>query len=202
MTTDTLHPLARDYLKRLKELSRRLPRARRTELLEEIEAHLREAIPADAGEAEAREVLERLGDPEQIVAEAMPDGPPARAGMREWLAIPLLLVGGFVFLVGWIVGVALLWSSRIWTLRDKLIGTLLLPGGLATAVFVLAFPAGTQEGEVMTKVCDSSGKCHGVSSGASGGISSWELVAVIALLALPVVTSIYLTWRANHLTAA
>jgi hypothetical protein len=42
-----------------------------------------------------------------------------------------------VFLVGWLVGVVLLWSSTVWTLRDKLIGTLVIPGGLATALIVI-----------------------------------------------------------------
>ena len=32
--------------------------------------------------------------------------------------------------LGWVVGVVLLWISRLWTTRDKLIGTL---GGLSMA---------------------------------------------------------------------
>ena len=46
--------------------------------------------------------------------------------------ITLLLIGAFLAVVGWVVGVVLLWRSRVWTLRDKLIGTLLWPGGLVT----------------------------------------------------------------------
>ena len=69
MNDYSLHPLARDYLKRLKTASRRLPRARRKELIEEIEAHLREALSNGAGETEALNVLERLGEPAEIVAE-------------------------------------------------------------------------------------------------------------------------------------
>ncbi len=41
-----------------------------SELFGEIEAHLNEALPAGASEAEALNVLERLGEPEQIAAEA------------------------------------------------------------------------------------------------------------------------------------
>lgn len=48
MTKSSLHPLARDYLKRLKKAAANLPRARRNELIEEIEAHLTEALPAGA----------------------------------------------------------------------------------------------------------------------------------------------------------
>ena len=39
-------------------------------------------------------------------------------------------------MVGWFVGVGLLWSSATWRLRDKLLGTLVWPGGLL-ALFVL-----------------------------------------------------------------
>ena len=139
MSDSSLHPLARDYLKRLEKAAAILPRARRNELLGEIESHLSEALPTDASEAEALNVLERLGEPAEIVAEAGTGQAPARAGLNEWLAIPLLLAGGFIFVIGWFVGVVLLWSSRIWTLRDKLIGTLVLPGGLATSAFIFTF---------------------------------------------------------------
>ncbi len=36
----------------------------------------------------------------------------------------------------WPVGVALLWFSGAWSRRDKLIGSLLLPGGLALAYLI------------------------------------------------------------------
>ena len=51
MNAATLHPLARDYLKRLKKAARRLPRARRNELIGEIESHLTAALPAGASGA-------------------------------------------------------------------------------------------------------------------------------------------------------
>jgi hypothetical protein len=143
MNDSSLHPLARDYLKRLNKAAANLPRARRNELIGEIESHLREALPATATEADARNVLERLGEPAEIVAEAgTGQALVARAGLCEWLAIPLLLIGGFIFVFGWFVGVVLLWRSEIWTLRDKLIGTLVLPGGLASAPFVFASTSG------------------------------------------------------------
>jgi hypothetical protein len=173
MNHSSLHPLARDYLKRLEKAAAILPRARRNELLTEIESHLGEAFPAGASEVEARNVLERLGEPAQIVAEAARQAPMARAGMHEWLAIPLLLAGASLFIVGWFVGVALLWSSRIWTLRDKLIGTLVLPGGLASAPFVSA-----------------------------SGSGNLGLVLAILSVVLPVLTAIYLGRRATRAEVA
>ena len=45
-----------------------LPKEQRDELVADIEAHLAEALPIDASEAQVRTVLDRLGDPAQIVA--------------------------------------------------------------------------------------------------------------------------------------
>ena len=211
MNDSTLHPLARDYLKRLKEAAAILPRARRNELTEEIESHLNEAIPAGASEAEALNVLERLGEPAEIVAEAgAGQAPAARAGLNEWLAIPLLLIGGFILVVGWFVGVVLLWTSRIWTVRDKLIGTLVVPGGLATGVFLMTFAAASTGGESCVssttktvgphgaKVVDTASQC--TSSG--GGINYLVLVLLILLVVLPILTAIYLGRRATRAEVA
>lgn len=68
------------------------------------------------------------------------DGPqPAvsPAGMPEWTALLLLPFGGLLIpLVGWLVGVVLLWRSRVWTRLDKLIGTLVVPGGYGTVAWL------------------------------------------------------------------
>jgi hypothetical protein len=102
MTTQAMHPLAEDYLRRLRQAGRQLPPDRLRELLTEAER------------PPARE-------------------PTDRRSWREWAAVILLPLGGFAFGIGWLVGLILLWSSRLWTTRDKLIGTLIVPGGLATA---------------------------------------------------------------------
>jgi hypothetical protein len=41
-------------------------------------------------------------------------------------AILLPLFGGFIFVIGWIVGAVWLWTSPSWTTRDKVIGTVLI----------------------------------------------------------------------------
>jgi hypothetical protein len=208
MSAATLHPLARDYLKRLEKAAAILPRVRRNELVGEIESHLSEALPAGASEAEALNVLERLGEPEQIVAEAE-SGSGERAGTREWLAIPLLLFGGFALMIGWCVGVALLWSSRVWTTRDKLIGTFVVPGGLATVLLAAAIPltfsSSSSSIAVVTCTTRSGGTCHQVAGSSvshSGPSHFWAVALLIALLVLPFLTSAYLTWRANRLSTA
>ena len=112
-----------------------------------------------------RDVLERLGEPEEIVSgqygtRARPTG----IGAQALTAIVLLLVGGFLFGVGWLVGVVLLWTSRAWTTGEKLIGTLVIPGGLfgslflASSLFLTAgetcVTRGGQHGLLSNGVCD------------------------------------------------
>jgi hypothetical protein len=132
MTTD-IHPLAAEYLERLRRAARRVPPGRRRELLAEIEGHLSEAIEPGASDTHALTVLDKLGDPEAIIAAEMPrpDESPERRGAREWAALILLPFGGFIFGVGWLAGLILLWSSRGWTTRDKWIGTLVVPPSAA-----------------------------------------------------------------------
>jgi hypothetical protein len=198
MTTDTLHPLAADYLDRLRRAGRGLPPERRRELLAEIEAHLSEAIDPGASDAQALTVLEKLGEPEAIIAAETPQPEvlPHRRGAKEFAAIVLLLVGGFIFVVGWFAGVVLLWSSRSWTTRDKWIGTLVIPGGLATSVFVGLFAIGAPTKRLCHDFANGQLRCtndpgQSVPSGILG-------VAIFAVLVLaPIATSIYLARRAD-----
>ena len=100
--------------------------------MDDVRAHISEARAESGDDAIAvRELLDRLGDPTEIAAEARERFGihPARVGFMEVLA--LLPIGGVVLpIVGWIAGVILLWVSPAWTTRDKVIGTLLVPGGL------------------------------------------------------------------------
>jgi hypothetical protein len=197
------------YLKRLSKAARGLPRARRRELVAEIEQHIRDALfeTPVASEAEMLNLLDRIGEPEEIAAAASGRSATPSTAMETW-AIILLLLGGFVALVGWLAGVALLWSSDIWTRREKLIGTLVIPGGLATGLFALGFALA---GGVGGQVCSSSGPLyrmgkdgsrHLVRAGGStctGGASTLGTIAILLTLAIlliaPIATSIYLGRR-------
>jgi hypothetical protein len=197
MTTDTLHPLAADYLQRLRRAGRTLPPGRRRELLAEIEGHLSEAIHPGASDAQALAVLDKLGEPEEIIAAEtrQPDEVPDRPGTRKWATIILLLFGGFIFAVGWIAGLILLWTSRAWTTRDKWIGTLVIPGGLATSVILGLIAIGAPS----KKYCRvlASGARHCTNAGGQNTATSALGVAAFALLLLaPIATSVYLARRA------
>ena len=159
MSTDD-DQLVEDYLRELHIAAQELPADRRDELVEEITAHIAEARQSDGSPLAVRNILDRLGDPADIVraaADAPPGGPawsaaagsgvgypaaaqPGRPGALEMAAVLFLLFGGIVIpFLGWVVGVVLLWMSPRWTTRDKLLGTLVWPGGLlAPALLVVA----------------------------------------------------------------
>src|SRR5215213_1653431 len=127
-----------DYLDRLHHSLRDVPASQRETIISEIVTHIDEAFDAEPDDSEAslRNVLERVGDPEEIASEARErlDIAPAATSWQEPVALVLLLVGGFLFFIGWIVGVVLLWLSDVWSTRQKILGTLVVPGGLFTAV--------------------------------------------------------------------
>jgi uncharacterized membrane protein len=133
----------RSYLDQLDRALRDLPRDRRLEIVRDIQWHIDAAI-ADLDEpsgAAIEQILDELGTPEDIARAAYEEQPPVRSKLagRDLAAVILLLVGGIVLpLVGWVIGVVLLWSSTAWRTKDKLIGTLLVPGGLLTPLLFLA----------------------------------------------------------------
>jgi hypothetical protein len=133
--TTTADTLVDNYLRDLEAELRDLPAPRQRELLGEVGEHIAEAratLDADT-EAAIRTVLERLGDPADIAAEAR-----ERFGVQAeptkpatpWLEV-ITLVALVVPFLGWLVGAVLVWLSRRWTTRDKLIGTI---GGLSWVV--------------------------------------------------------------------
>ncbi len=213
MSTTTLHPLAADYLRRLRRAGRGLPRGAIGELVAEIEVHLAEATNPEMSDAEVLTVLDRLGEPEQIVAAQQP--PSDGRGPREWAAIVLLLVGGFIFYVGWLVGLVLLWSSRAWSVKDKWIGTLLIPGGLATGLLV-GLSGGGLVGSSGHSCSSSSAIFGAVPVGqhpprhatvhCTGGTSTVHnvisLLILVVLVLIPLATSVYLSRRARSAPVA
>ena len=135
--------LVRDYLARLETATAVLPAARRAELVGEVREHIEAAIAVDGApdEAAVRNALDRLGSPEEIVdAEIGDSSPPVASpaigpdgtaiaelrgiGLLEIVALLLVTVGTFaVPIVGPAVGIALVWVSRVWSTRTKLLIT-------------------------------------------------------------------------------
>lgn len=193
-------PLVTRYLKDLERALRDLPRPRRREIVEEIREHIDEAATSQSSEpseVELRAILDQVGDPESIAAEARERFGVERhkAGLLEGSTIALLLVGGVILPgVGWVIGAVLLWISRVWTSRDKLIGTLLVPGGLALAFFFGLFATGASSSCVTVKGGPRGSQV--ICSSETVGPGLWWTVLLVFLVVVPIGTAIYLGRRA------
>jgi hypothetical protein len=125
------------YLARLQIALAEVPAPRRAEIVAEIGARIAEARAAAGEESDADvfRLLDDIGDPATLAAQAAAGlRAPPRAGWREALAI-----AGLVSI--WPVGVALLWWSRVWPTRAKLIGTLVPPGGYLSLTVAISAAA-------------------------------------------------------------
>lgn len=228
MTVGIEDPAVQDYLARLRDTAAALPPGRREELLGEIQGHIGEAL-ASAGrddQVTVQQVLDRLGEPEDIVAAELDGRPPVPpvAGPRgadtmpfppgtpipvrpsttlELAAMLMLTLGSALIGIGWLIGVALLWTSRRWRVREKLLGTLVVPGG--PALVLLWLPA------VATQECASSSSTN-LTTGVSGpmvehctgpAVPNWlSLPLALAAIVLPVVVAVVLYRRAVDRAAA
>jgi uncharacterized membrane protein len=150
--TPTTHPAVQDWLRAVDRALGDLPRARREELVAELREHVDAALAevADPTEADVRTVLDRLGSPADIAAEAADrfGAPPlpAKRPVLEIVALVLLTAGSLVLpVVGWLVGIVLVWCSAVWETRHKVLATLLFPFGFVPAIYVLFATGGIEE---------------------------------------------------------
>jgi hypothetical protein len=184
--TTKVDTLVDRYLKDLETELRDLPGNRRREILDEVSEHITQARAALDAETEAaiRTVLERLGDPADIAAEAREriglQAAPAKQA-TPWLEV-IALVALVIPFLGWVVGVVLVWLSRLWTTRDKLIGTL---GGLSWLLAGLGTLSMSARGSTA------------VGSGPLGPTetSLLEVVVFVVPFILPIAAAIYLGFR-------
>ncbi len=73
MSESGVEAIVSDYFSRLKQALAPLPRSRRNQLLDDLHEHvtMARADLADESELSVREILEHLGTPEEIAAEAL-----------------------------------------------------------------------------------------------------------------------------------
>jgi hypothetical protein len=211
MTAPHADQLIDGYLARLRVAAADLPASARDELIEDMRAHIAEARSREPQETDTTilNILDRLGEPEAVVTEARRRSDslePTPVGGRPGPHLPgALEIAALVFLlVIWPVGVILLWISPAWKVRDKVIGTLLPPGGYPT-IFVLglvaAETASSRElsgptctssadstGTVIQNVCTTPSVIYGV------GNVAWVILFIILWL-LPLITVGYLAIR-------
>jgi uncharacterized membrane protein len=202
MTAPHATEIINGYLARLEAEAADLLQTERRELIDGVREHLAEARAAmpDETDADLLNLLDRLGDPAELAAEErerlnLPTSEPARVGLLE---IGALVLTPLV----WPIGVIMLWTSSAWNARDKLIGTLVPPGGLFTSwtIFFIGLEAPAQG-------C-SSGTVNGhhLATTCSGGVNGIEAVLLGILLVLillsPIITGIYLGLRLQRRTRA
>jgi hypothetical protein len=195
----------REYLDDLRRATRDIPPRRRREILADIESHFDASLTPASSEADIRDVIERLGTPEEIAAaERDRFGDPPNISSNRWerLTIGLLLVGFLATPVAWLVGVAMLWRSNTWTLKDKVLGTLVVPGGLGLALVPVLFfhsLSGTEQSCVNGTVDAFGTRSPQVRHCSGGGLSTtnWVALGVIELILIvaPIWTAWYLSRR-------
>ncbi|HEY1001137.1 MAG TPA: hypothetical protein VGD83_15980 [Streptosporangiaceae bacterium] len=129
-TTGEADKLVRRYLAQLDAALQGVDASRREEILTEVHEHIeqgRDGLDTDDA-ASVRTLLDRVGDPAAIAAEA--DAPPPDSRRWDAWAPWLIIFGPVASGLGWIAGILILWTSPTWSQRDKLIATFVPPAGL------------------------------------------------------------------------
>jgi hypothetical protein len=209
MTAPHADQLIEGYLARLRTAAADLPSDVREELVNDVRIHLQEARARQAEETDASilNLFDRLGEPSVLVAEARERGPNVASESGHGVtgyAPGILEVAALVLLVLiWPVGVILLWLSPAWKLPDKLIGTLLPPGGYPGILILALMPGHPLAGHFDTGFgpCSSGYDEFGnaIPAACSSGPHWWDVAMVVALLVilytLPLITAGYLAVR-------
>lgn len=202
MADPTLPQVTRGYLAQLDRALAGVP----VDVRDEIVAGVREELDGlNAAAAAVR--IEALGDPEFIAAEALAEAglsnpPPvtersvgakaADLGESGWYPIVgalLVAFGGVIVpLIGWVVGLGMVWSSKVWPLRDKWVAT--LTPFVAVGLFVLVF--------ALTTVAYQPPASEGPNPLVPGFFSAiWS--SVVLVIPVNAAVGIWLLWRAKRI---
>jgi len=197
--------LVNEYLGRLDSALAGVPKGRRDEILDEISNHIAEERSrlSDESDTDVLNILDRVGDPAEVAGAARDENGDARVPepSRRIGAVEILAMVLTPFI--WPAGVILLWISPAWKTRDKLIGTLVPPGGYLFLVFVLPIlmfqgmsvcSGGSTDGGPYTQTCTG-----------MMALPMWEQIVIqvaligslLLLVVLPVLTAIYLARQAR-----
>ena len=163
-----------------------MQRSRRAELVAEIRAHIDVALREDeaTSEVDVRNVLERLGPPEDIVEAAGPPSSiaPAGGGKLELAALVVLVVP----FVGWLFGSILVLASSAWSRREKTIA-------VALALAPVLLPLLGLLGEDVSRPVDRRPVADADTPDQSSGL--YELAVLACLLVAGIPSALYLGWR-------
>ena len=215
MTAPHADQLIDGYLARLRVAATDLPSSVRDELIADMRAHIAEARSREAQETDATvlNILDRLGEPDTVVAEAgrrpeTYESNRASAGPGHYRPGVLEIAALVLLPLFWIIGVILLWVSPAWKTKDKVIGSLFSLGGYPGIGLIFFIGAAFGHPHVFA-VTSSGNSCSSGSDSAGNiaptvctGVPAWEVIATILwvafmvlILLLPVMTSAYLAIR-------
>ena len=192
MTQGIEEPEVRSYLAALQARLAHLPADQTDEILFGVREHIAEAM--ERGGQPATGILAGLGSPDDIAAGlAAPDAParqlpqaaPARRHQDStmWVVATCILLPFGVFLagIGWLFGVAGLWMGTRWKRWEKIMGTVLLPGGVLGAGYLAALPFRMV-----------AGPAQDAASGSNPLLPGLPLGGTLVLASLPVIVAVYL----------
>jgi uncharacterized membrane protein len=198
MTAPHAGQIISEYMSRLERALAHAPDPRRQELMDEVRAHIAEArrqLPNET-DADLLNILDRLGDPAETAAAELgrTDVTPEHRSSSRALEIATIVL----LLLFWPVGVVLLWMSEKWTVRDKLIGTLIPPGGyLGTLVVGAVLVWGTWMTLCQT-MTDAAGNVISSNCPSGGQQIAIDVAAALLLIAYvvgPILSAGYLALR-------
>lgn len=138
---EAVQRLIATYLEEVAVALADLPPAQRREILDDLRAHIADALAAapEQNEAAVRNILDRMGTPDDLARDARErlgiSPPPTAAALGE----PGLLEYAAIVLTAllWPIGILLAWSSAWWQTRHKVIATLIGVLGIMAVVFGL-----------------------------------------------------------------
>jgi hypothetical protein len=126
------------YLGRVRKAARHLPRGRHEWVMAQVGDRLAEALEGSAADGRPTSaVLASFGQPRDVVLAIDGHVPGTEARWMEFVAVLLVLVAAVIWRPAWLVGVVLLWVSPRWRWPDKLLATVVWPGGLLVASLLM-----------------------------------------------------------------
>ncbi len=134
MTAAHATNIVEGYLARLEVALADLTPTRRAELVADVRSHIAESRAGLTEETDALllAIVDRLGDPAEIGRDAL-ERESDRVTTPRWGWIE---IGGLLLtIVLWPAGLLLVWLSRVWTTREKAIGT-----AVGAITFAIGFP--------------------------------------------------------------
>ena len=155
MSWTTTDRLVSDYLESVRAATADLPAAERDELVGNIAEHITTSIAEldPPTEAAVRTILDRLGDPAVIAAEARGQSshptPRPTPGWLEWGGVAMLGIGSYLLpVIGTVAGLVMVWMSQWWSTRQKVVAAVLSLAGLVVIPLVgfgVFFAAGANQ---------------------------------------------------------